>query len=114
VLGLVLVFLSYFGIFWVFHENSWAGRTVRVEKGQKAISTGPYAVVRHPMYVAVVVFTLATPLALGSYVALVPYLLVVPLLAMRIKNEEEVLGRELEGYDEYCAKVKYRLMPGIW
>ena len=112
--GLALVFISYIGIYWVFHENSWAGRTIRVEKGQKVISTGPYAIVRHPMYAAVTVLTIATPLALGSYVALVPYLFVAPLLAMRIGNEEEVLHRELKGYGAYCRKVRYRLVPGIW
>jgi len=101
-------------IFWVFHENSWAGRTIRVEKGQKVVSTGPYAHVRHPMYVGMMIWYLATPIALGSYVALIPFLLFAPLLYIRIKNEEEVLARELKGYKEYCRKVKFRLVPGVW
>lgn len=109
-----LVLLSYMAIFWVFKTNSWAGRTIRVEKGQKVISDGPYGVIRHPMYVAVAVMFLATPFALGSYIALVPFALYLPLLVVRILNEEEVLKRELSGYTEYCKKVKYRLVPGVW
>jgi len=101
-------------IFWVFHENSWAGRTIRVEKGQKVVSSGPYSHVRHPMYVGMLIWYLATPLALGSYIALVPFLAFIPLLRIRIRNEEDLLKRELKGYMEYCKKVKYRLIPGVW
>lgn len=110
----VVALLGYGIIFWVFHENSWAGRTIRVEKGQKVVSTGPYAHVRHPMYAGMIIWYLATPIALGSYVALIPFLIFTPLLYIRIKNEEEVLGRELKGYKEYCRKVKWRLAPGVW
>ena len=110
----VAVFLGYGIIFMVFKENSWAGRTIGVEKGQKVISTGPYALVRHPMYLGMLIFCLATPIALGSYLALLPFLLVIPILIYRIKNEEEVLARELKGYKEYCRKVKFRLVPGVW
>jgi protein-S-isoprenylcysteine O-methyltransferase Ste14 len=110
----VLVFLGYLLIFLVFRENSYAGRTVRVEKGQKVISTGPYSVIRHPMYIGVLFMYLATPIALGSYVAVLPFLLIIPMLVFRILNEEEVLRRELPGYKEYCKKVRYRLIPYIW
>jgi protein-S-isoprenylcysteine O-methyltransferase Ste14 len=110
----IVAVASYAAIFLVFHENSWAGRTIRVEKGQKVISTGPYAIVRHPMYAAVIALYIATPLALGSYVALFPFLLCVPFLFYRIRNEEYVLKAELQGYKEYCRKVKWRLVPGIW
>jgi len=110
----IVVMLGYGVVFWVFHENSFAGRTIRVEKGQKVISSGPYSVVRHPMYLGMLALTLATPVALGSYWAFSPFLLMVPLLVMRIKNEEEVLARELEGYTEYCKKVKHRLVPMVW
>jgi len=110
----MLVFLGYGIVFLVFKENSWAGRTIRVEKGQKVVSSGPYAHVRHPMYSGMMIWYLATPLALGSYVALIPFLLFAPLLRIRIKNEEGVLARELKGYKEYCRKVKWRLVPGIW
>ena len=110
----VVVFLSYVLIFLVFRENSYAGRTVRIEKGQKVISTGPYSIIRHPMYFGVLFLYLATPIALGSYVALLPFLLFIPILVFRILNEEEVLRRELPGYKEYCKKVRYRLIPFIW
>ncbi|MBU0591123.1 isoprenylcysteine carboxylmethyltransferase family protein [Candidatus Micrarchaeota archaeon] len=110
----LLVFLSYMLIFLVFRENSHAGRTVIVEKGQKVISTGPYSVVRHPMYLGVLVMYLATPVALGSYVSLIPFLFIVPVLVLRILNEEEVLRRDLLGYNIYCEKIKYRLLPFVW
>jgi protein-S-isoprenylcysteine O-methyltransferase Ste14 len=101
-------------IFWVFHENSWAGRTIRVEKGQRVVSSGPYAHVRHPMYVGMIICYLATPLALGSFIALVPFLVFIPLLYIRISNEEKLLSEKLKGYREYCRKVRYRLVPGVW
>lgn len=110
----LFVVLGYAIIFLVFRENSYAGRTIEVVKGQKVIDTGLYGAVRHPMYAGAIVMFLATPIALGSYVAVVPFLFAIPLLYFRIKNEEEVLGKKLEGYKEYCKKVKYRLLPGIW
>jgi protein-S-isoprenylcysteine O-methyltransferase Ste14 len=110
----VLVFLSYAFIFLVFRANSYAGRTIRVEKGQKVVSTGPYAIVRHPMYLGSLVMYLATPLALGSYAAVPAFLLCIPMFVLRILNEEKVLRRELPGYSEYCKKTVYRLIPFIW
>ncbi len=108
------VLLGYCIVFAVFRENSFAGRTIRVEKGQKVVSTGLYSIVRHPMYVGMTVLCLATPVALGLYAAVVPFLLWLPLLVLRIRNEEEVLKRELKGYKEYCRKVRWRLVPGVW
>lgn len=110
----VLVFLGYMLIFLVFKENSYAGRTVQVDKGQKVISTGPYSIIRHPMYFGTLVMYIATPIALGSYVAAPLFLLLVPMIVLRILNEEEVLRRDLPGYVEYCRKTKYRLLPFIW
>jgi len=110
----VIVFLSYMLIFLVFKENSYASRTVQVEKGQKVISTGPYSIIRHPMYLGSLFMYLATPIALGSYWALPPFLLMIPVFVFRILNEEEVLKRELPGYKEYCKKVKYGLVPFVW
>jgi len=117
--GLVLaadaiVLLGYALVFLVFKENSYAGRTIRVEKGQKIVTTGPYSLIRHPMYAGTLLMYLATPIALGSYVAIWPFLLMIPLLVYRIRNEEKVLKKGLDGYQEYCRKVKYRLVPGVW
>jgi protein-S-isoprenylcysteine O-methyltransferase Ste14 len=110
-----LVFLGYIFVFLVFRANSYAGRTVQVDAGQKVVTTGPYAIVRHPMYLGSLVLYLATPLALGSYVAVPLFLLgLVPVFVFRILNEEEVLRRELPGYEDYCMKTRYRLVPFVW
>jgi len=114
VLADVVVFLSYALIFLVFRENSYAGRTVRIEMGQRVVSTGPYSIIRHPMYLGVLSLYLATPVALGSYVAVLPFLFLIPMLVFRILNEEGVLRRGLPGYNGYCKKVRYRLIPFVW
>jgi protein-S-isoprenylcysteine O-methyltransferase Ste14 len=110
----VLVFLGYALVFLVFKENSYASRIIEVAKGQKVISTGPYAVVRHPMYAGFLVMYIATPIALGSYWALPVFLLLVPAMVLRIRGEEKLLRSELPGYSEYCKRVRYRLVPGLW
>lgn len=110
----ILVLLGYLLFVLTIKENRYASRVVEIQDNQVAISTGPYALVRHPMYLAVsVIFTLS-PLALGSYWALIPTLLLPVVLAARIANEEQLLRRSLTGYEEYCQKVKYRLLPFIW
>lgn len=109
-----LVLLGYIICFFVFRENSYAGRTIEVVEGQKVVSSGPYSIIRHPMYFGVIMMYAATPISLGSYWALPPFLLVIPILVMRILNEEEVLARELPGYEEYRKKVPYRLIPLLW
>ena len=114
VLSDVLVLLSYLFIGLVFKTNSYASRIIEVEKGQKVITTGPYAIVRHPMYLGVLIMYIFSPLALGSYWALIPALLIVPILFIRIIGEEKELLENLEGYKEYVMKTKYRLIPGIW
>jgi protein-S-isoprenylcysteine O-methyltransferase Ste14 len=110
----LMVLVSYLGVIQVFKANSYASRVVEVMKGQKVISTGPYAYVRHPMYTAVSFMYVFSPLALGSYWAMIPAALIIPLLVARIRNEEEVLEKELDGYVEYKQKTKYRLIPLIW
>jgi len=110
----ILVLAGYALFVRVLKENSYASRIVEVEENQKVITTGPYALVRHPMYVAVMIMFGLTPLALGSYWAVVPALSLILVLVPRIKNEEKVLVDELAGYREYMQRVKFRLIPGIW
>lgn len=98
----------------VLRENVYLSRTIRVEDGQKVIDTGLYGIVRHPMYTATVFLFLSMPLVLGSLYAFFIFLLYLPLIAARIKDEEQLLEQELEGYADYKQKVKYRLIPYIW
>lgn len=110
----LLVIVGYALVFLVFVENPFASRVVEVEPGQTVISTGPYAIVRHPMYLGVSIMWIATPVALGSYWALPVFLIMPVILVYRIRNEEEFLLRELPGYRDYTRKVRYRIIPGIW
>ena len=109
------VFLLGYGLFAeVLRENAYLARTIEVEEGQKLIDTGLYGIVRHPMYSATVLMFLAMPLVLGSPLSFGVMLLYLPIIAKRIRNEEKVLSKGLEGYRDYCQRVKYRLFPGIW
>ncbi len=110
----VMVLLGYAMIIWVFRTNRYASRVVEVAEDQPVIDTGPYAIVRHPMYVGSVVLYTFSPLVLGSWWALLPALMIIPILVARIKNEEVVLLKGLKGYAEYRQKVRYRLVPGVW
>ncbi len=110
----IMVFLGLTLIFFVFKTNSYAESIIQVENDQMVITTGPYTVVRHPMYVGLLLMFLFDALALGSYWALVPFLLCIPMLMSRAINEEKVLIRDLPGYREYCLKTRYRLLPFIW
>jgi protein-S-isoprenylcysteine O-methyltransferase Ste14 len=110
----LIVLAGYFMVILVFRENSYASRTVEVEEGQKVIDSGPYAVVRHPMYSGLTALYVVSPLALGSYWTLIPALLIIPILVARIVSEEKILAKELPGYTDYQKKVKYRLLPGVW
>jgi protein-S-isoprenylcysteine O-methyltransferase Ste14 len=110
----VMVLVGYLFICRVFMENSYASRIIEVHEGQGVITTGPYALVRHPMYSAVLVLMLFTPLALGSFWAVIPTLMLPLQLFLRIRDEEEMLLEELEGYREYTEQIRYRLIPGIW
>lgn len=110
----VLVLAGYLVVALVFRANSYASRIIEVEKGQKVITTGPYAIVRHPMYLGVLIFYIFSPLALGSYWAVIPAVLIAPIIIARIKGEEKELLENLDGYRDYAAKTRYRLLPGIW
>lgn len=115
-LGLVLFLLCTLFTMWVFRENSFAAPVVKLqaERAQHVISTGPYAHVRHPMYSGMILFFTGLPLLLGSWwgLAMVPLLLA--LIAVRIAIEERTLREGLPGYAEYAARVRYRLLPGVW
>jgi len=112
--GDVLVAIGYAIIFLVYKENTFTSATIEVAKDQRVISTGPYALVRHPMYAGGVLYLLGTPLALGSWWGLVPFAATLPFLIWRLFDEEAFLARNLPGYAEYRNKVRFRLMPGVW
>jgi len=114
IIGNLMVFFAYFWIFFVFRENTYTSRIIEVEKEQKVISTGPYSIVRHPMYSGMIVMFLFTPLALGSWWAFIAFAFIPLVLVFRIFDEERVLIKELPGYKEYCQKIRYRLIPSIW
>lgn len=95
-------------------ENSYASTIIQVEKEQPVITTGPYAIVRHPMYTGLLIIHLFTPLALGSYWALIFSFLFVPTIIFRIRKEEDLLFRDLPGYADYANVIKYRLIPHVW
>lgn len=105
--GLVLIWLA-------FRANPYAAATVNVETEQTVISTGPYAVVRHPMYSGGLLLFLGIPLALGIWWGLVPFLGILMLIIWRLKDEEQYLAAHLPGYQDYCAKVTHRLIPSVW
>ncbi|MFC5396811.1 methyltransferase family protein [Bosea vestrisii] len=98
----------------VFRENSYGASTIEKMEGQEVIVTGPYAVVRHPMYVGVLIMTLGTPLALGSWWGALFVTATIPILMLRILDEETMLREELMGYEAYTRNVRYRLLPGVW
>jgi len=114
IFSLAMVAGGFLFVFWVLKVNSYAGRTITVDAGQTVISTGPYAWVRHPMYTGSIVLSMFTPLALGSWVALPVFALLLPFFALRLLNEERVLRAELPGYADYCLKVQYHLFPYVW
>ena len=113
-IGLALVIAGYALFFAVMKANSYASRVIEVQEGQKLIDTGPYALMRHPMYSANALIYLASPLVLGSWWALIPAVAFLPFLALRIRDEEAMLSRELPGYAEYRERVRWRMLPGIW
>lgn len=110
----LLVLAGYLVFVLTVKTNEFASRNVAVEKGQKVISNGLYAIIRHPMYLAMTIIFLFSPIALASFWAIIPAILFPFILAIRLLNEEKILLKELDGYVEYTNKVKYRLIPGLW
>jgi len=98
----------------VMRENAYLSRTVKVEEGQKVVDTGLYSIVRHPMYMATILLFLMIPIVLGSWYALIVFAFYPAIIIVRLKDEENLLTRELPGYAEYKKKVKYRIIPFIW
>ena len=98
----------------VLRENAYLSRTVKVEQGQTVVDTGLYGIVRHPMYAATILLFLMIPLILGSWFGLIPFAFYPVIIVIRLKDEEELLTRELAGYEAYKQKVRYRLIPFIW
>ena len=112
--GNVMVLVGFWMIYRVFRTNSFASSTVEISSGQTVISTGPYGIVRHPMYSASLLLFAGIPLALGSWWGLIPASLSLPLLAARLLAEESFLIRSLPGYADYRKEVRWRLLPLIW
>ncbi len=114
ILSSVIFVIEYILYGEVLRENTYLSRTILVKENQKVIDTGLYGIVRHPMYMATIILFLTMPLILGSPLSFIVFLIYPLIIIKRIKNEEMVLEKELDGYKEYKKKVKYRLIPFIW
>jgi len=114
VMAAVVQLLGYAAYAEVMRENAWLSRTVHVQEGQQVVSSGLYGVVRHPMYTATVFLFLSIPLVLGSWAGFAAFVPFVPVLMVRALKEEQLLVKELNGYEAYQRKVKWRLIPYIW
>lgn len=110
----VLVALGFYFIFLVYRENTFTSATIEVAENQTVVSTGPYAIVRHPMYASASLYLFGTPLALASYWGLLVIAAIIPFLIWRLVDEERFLSTNLPGYSEYQEKVRYRLVPFLW
>jgi protein-S-isoprenylcysteine O-methyltransferase Ste14 len=112
--GNILIVLGWTIILFVFRENTFTSATIEVVADQRIVSTGPYAVVRHPMYSGSLLYFLGIPIALGSWWGLLVGILMMPVFVLRLFDEEKLLARNLPGYSEYMDRVKYRLVPFVW
>jgi protein-S-isoprenylcysteine O-methyltransferase Ste14 len=112
--GDAFVLLAWLAIFLVFKENTFTAATIQLAPGQIVVSTGPYALLRHPMYAGALVMFLGIPIALGSWWGLLVFVVMIPALIWRLLDEEEFLASNLVGYVEYQKKVRYRLIPLVW
>lgn len=114
IIASVLFLFSYVLYAEVMRENAYLSRTIRVEEGQKVVDTGLYGIVRHPMYAVTILLFLMMPLVLGSWYALIAFAFYPVIIIVRLKDEEDLLTRELPGYEAYKQKVKYRIISFIW
>jgi protein-S-isoprenylcysteine O-methyltransferase Ste14 len=114
ILGNILIVIGFYIVFLVFKENTHASALVEVETNQKVVSTGPYALVRHPMYIGALILLIGIPLALGSLWGVLTIIPITAVIIWRLLDEERYLAKNLLGYIEYENKVKYRLLPHIW
>ncbi|WP_160687113.1 isoprenylcysteine carboxylmethyltransferase family protein [Clostridium sp. C2-6-12] len=114
ILANVFVILGFFIVFLVFKENTYTSAIIEVDRDQKVISTGMYGIVRHPMYFGAILMLVASAIALGSYWALLSVAALTFTIIARLLNEEKFLAKNLSGYNEYCEKVRYHLIPFIW
>ncbi len=112
--GDAMIAIGFLIVFLTFRENTFTAGTIEVAQGQRVIDSGPYAVVRHPMYAGALVMIAGIPLALGSWWGLIPAALLVPVLVWRLLREETFLVANLPGYDVYCGRVRHRLVPIFW
>ncbi len=110
----VIFLVGYLLYFEVMRENVWLSRTIEVFDEQEVISSGLYGIVRHPMYTATILMFLSMPVVLGSWWALGAFVFYVPIIVIRILDEERLLHQELRGYDDYCARIRWRLLPFVW
>jgi protein-S-isoprenylcysteine O-methyltransferase Ste14 len=114
ILGDVLVVLGFAVVFYVFRENSFTAATIGVAADQRVVTTGPYAIVRHPMYAGALVMLFGTPLALGSWWGLFAFVPMTLVIVWWLLEEEQFLAKHLAGYPEYCAMVRFALVPFVW
>ena len=114
IISSVIFIIAYILYAEVLRENAYLSRIIEVQENQKVVDTGLYGIVRHPMYTATILLFLSMPLILGSIISFIIFLVYPFIIAKRIKNEEEVLEKELKGYSEYKKKVKYKMIPFIW
>ncbi len=112
--GDLLVAIGFFVVYRVFRANSFTAGTIEIGEDQTVIATGPYAVVRHPMYSGALILLLGTPLALGSFWGLLPLIPMTAVIVARLLDEEKVLTEGLRGYSKYCQTVRFRLVPSVW
>ena len=110
----VMVLTGYILFFIVMRQNSYASRVVEIQEKQKVIDTGLYGIVRHPMYSAAILMFMSMPLVLGSYYALIPLVIFPYQMGTRMRNEEQILEKGLEGYIDYKKRVRYKIIPFIW